>query len=140
MIGSSGRGFKLRRSPFGPIQNGTNLIQFDKINLSYLLAARRRANARLRAARWFSRLALGLSVLVSIRIYRFLLHFADLYMGVQVLCRPPDVGPPTNHGEGSLLVFKGTTHVFLQALCHQQGDDSLSGLRSSEWDRSRSSR
>ena len=43
----------------------------------------------------FSRLALGLSVLVSIRIYRFHLHFEDLYMGVQVLCRPPDVGPPT---------------------------------------------
>ena len=45
---------------------------------------------------WFSRLALGLSVLVLVRIYRFLLHFADLYMGVQVLCRPPDVGPPTS--------------------------------------------
>ena len=44
----------------------------------------------------FSRLALGLSVLVSIRIYRCQLHFEDLYMGVQVLCRPPDVGPPTS--------------------------------------------
>ena len=45
---------------------------------------------------WFSRLALGLSVLVSIPIYRLRLHFADLYMGVQVLCHPPDVGPPTS--------------------------------------------
>ena len=43
----------------------------------------------------FSRHALALSVLVSIQIYKHLLHSADLYMGVQVLCRPPDVGPPT---------------------------------------------
>ena len=41
-------------------------------------------------------------------------------MGAQVLFRPPDVGPPTKpaavHGEGSLVIFKGTTLVFLQAL------------------------
>ena len=44
----------------------------------------------------FSRLALGLSVLVSIRNYGFQLHSEDLYMGVQVLCHPPNVGPPMN--------------------------------------------
>ena len=33
-IGSSGRGSKLRRIPFGTIQPGLNLIQFDKIKLS----------------------------------------------------------------------------------------------------------
>ena len=50
LIGSSGRGFKLRRNPFSTIQLLLNLIQFDNIKLSLARCPSPRF-ARLRAAR-----------------------------------------------------------------------------------------
>ena len=82
-------GFELRRPPFGPVQRGPNRIQLVEIENRLIVCP-----SSIKS--WSSRLAPGLSVLVSIRIYRFQLHCEDLYMGVQVLCHPPNVGPPMN--------------------------------------------
>ena len=66
----------------------------------------------------FSRRALGLSVLVTIRIYRFLLHFEDLYMGAQVLCHPPNVGPPMNQRLCTATVLSQSSRA--QPMCSSE--------------------